>query len=437
MKKSIAGARNGCQMQGAVETIQQIYGAVPIIHSIPGCGISSYLARRSGLVNTGYVEGDEVPSTNVFEKQVIFGGGSRLREQIKNTGKVIKGDLFVVVNSCESSMVGDDVASMVSEAVEQGKKAIHCESTAGFRGTSYTGYVNVLLSLIDQLPALADEKKEIKEKGTVNLFGILPGEDPFFRGNLDVITGLLERIGLHVNRFFGVKDGITELENIGAAELNLVFSKWGVPVGEKLKDKYGTDYLFYSYLPTGPEETEAVLQDITDALKLSSDQLESVIEEEKDRFSYYYGSLWQSFYENNYLKYIGLVGSESTVLQIGGFLKKYVGAQIRFVVITDHFDESETYQKKEDLAELSEEIYYTGDLQEIREIVEGSDIEVLLASSLEREVAEKNHIPLLEISFPIYRQTVLSKTYAGVEGALRLIEDYTSAIVAAGEQKLI
>lgn len=431
MKKSIAGSRNGCQMQGAVETVQQIYGAVPIIHSIPGCGISSYLAGKTAPVNTGYVEGFEVPSTNVFEKQVIFGGGSRLREQIKNTGKVIKGDLFVVVNSCESAMVGDDVMSMANEAAEQGKKVVHCESTAGFRGTSYTGYVDVFLSLIDQLPVLTKDQKDTKEQGIINLFGILPGEDPFFRGNLQVMTELLERIGLRVNRFFGVRDGISQLEQIPAAELNLVFSKWGVPIGEKLKEKYGTDYLFYSCLPTGPEETETVLQDIASVLKISSEKTEHVMEREKEHFAYYYGGLWQSFYENNYLKYVGLVGNESTVLQVGRFLKKYLGAQIRFAVITDHFDESGSYQKKEDLAQFSEEIYYTGDVQEIREIVEGSDIEILLASSLEQEVARKNHIPLLEISFPVYRQTILSKSYAGVEGALRLIEDYTSAIAAA------
>lgn len=431
MKKSIAGLRNGCQMQGAVETIQQIDGAVPIIHSIPGCGISSYLARKAGLVNTGYLEGFEVPATNVFEKQVIFGGGSRLREQIKNTCKVVKGDLYVVVNSCESAMVGDDVITMANEAAEQGKKVIHCENTAGFRGTSYTGYVDVFLSFIDQLPALTDKKKNIKAKGLVNLFGILPGEDPFFRGNLYAITDLLERLGLRVNRFFDVKDGIAELENIPAAQLNLVFSKWGVPIGKQLKYKYGTEYLYYSCLPTGAEETEIILHDIAGILKIDQGRLDHVIAAEKERFAHYYRGLWQSFYENNYLKYIGLVGNESTVLQVGRFLKKYMGAQIRFAVITDHFDESETYQKKEDLAEFSEEIYYTGDIQEIHEIIDGSDIEVLLGSSLERKAAERKNIPLLEISFPIYQQTILSKHYTGVNGALRLIEDYTSAIVSA------
>lgn len=429
MKKSISGVRTGCALQGALRTVQEIYGAVPILHSVPGCGISDYLAKKEGVVNTGYIEGYEVPATDVFEKQVIFGGGSRLREQIKNTAKVIRGDLYLILNSCESAMVGDDIAAMAKEAAEQGKKVIYCENTAGFKGKGADGYVSVFSSVIDQLPALSGREAEVKKKqGLVNLFGILPSEDVFFRGDLDTVTELLQNAGLSVNRFFGTKDGAAELERIPEAELNLVFSKWGVPAAEKLKEKYQTQYLFYPGVPVGPEETEAFIGELKHHLKLPEETLKQELAAQRDRFQYYLKGIEQSFYEHGEFGEAGIVGNESTVLSVGKFLKQYLGVSLRFAVITDAFTEEKEYGLSDTTEGFAEEIYYSGDAEEIRELIEGSEINLLLGSAVEAEAAKRNRLAYLEIAAPAYHQVVLSKSYAGTGGAVRLLEDYMVAI---------
>ena len=125
MSKSIERGRYGCNLHGAIQTITQIQGVVPILHTTPGCGLQHDIAKKIGSAFAAYVQGYEIPSSNVYEKQVIFGGTSRLREQIKNTIKVMKGDLYVTLSGCESEMVGDDSISMTQEIVDQGEKAIN------------------------------------------------------------------------------------------------------------------------------------------------------------------------------------------------------------------------------------------------------------------------------------------------------------------------
>lgn len=56
--------------------------AVPILHSGPGCGQKLWgaLGLDNGCQGSGYVGGHTVPCTNASEKEVIFGGEEKLRE---------------------------------------------------------------------------------------------------------------------------------------------------------------------------------------------------------------------------------------------------------------------------------------------------------------------------------------------------------------------
>jgi nitrogenase molybdenum-iron protein beta chain len=89
VKSTIKNPRNGCALHGALMTASAIRGVTPIVHSSSGCAVQNYLSGHSAA----RLGGLEVPGTNVLEKQVIVGGGSRLREQIKNTVKVMDGSL--------------------------------------------------------------------------------------------------------------------------------------------------------------------------------------------------------------------------------------------------------------------------------------------------------------------------------------------------------
>ena len=39
MSEVIKNPRNGCGLHGALQTVQEINGVVPVVHGNPGCGV--------------------------------------------------------------------------------------------------------------------------------------------------------------------------------------------------------------------------------------------------------------------------------------------------------------------------------------------------------------------------------------------------------------
>ena len=80
----------------AMQTVQAIPGAIPILHAGPGCG-----AKLNGNQGTsGKFSPNIFPCTSVSEKEVVFGGNDKLRATIENALKIIDADLFVVLSGC-------------------------------------------------------------------------------------------------------------------------------------------------------------------------------------------------------------------------------------------------------------------------------------------------------------------------------------------------
>lgn len=428
MQTVIKSPRNGCGLHGAVQTIEEIRGVVPIVHSNSGCSIQNYLANKASGLGNGYVNGEAVFSTNVQERHVIFGGASRLREQIKNTVKVVDGELYIVLNSCESAMVGDDIEAMTRESRGQGEAVIEC-LTAGFHGDSHYGYESVMADIIKKLP-LVKKIEPVKNQKLVNIFGIIPQKDIYFKGNIAAIKQILEDLGITVNTFFGPQNGVEEFVNASNASLSLVFSKWGNAPADQLSVQYDIPKLVFASLPTGPKAVTEFVKRVAEALSLDEEAVNAYLTDNAQQFHYYFKGIAETYYEEAAGKAVALVGDESNVIQIASFLKEYLGATIEVVIVTDYFGKEEIpkNEKSEVLSKLAEEVYFTQDGKEITDILIHSDIELILGSSLENQAAEKKEILNQEVSYPIYDKGILNKTYTGVQGALTLTEDYITAI---------
>jgi nitrogenase molybdenum-iron protein beta chain len=427
MTSFLESPRGGCALHGALRTVQAVGGAVPIVHSNAGCAIQHSLSDR-------YCElGDSlsVPGSNVIEKQVIFGGASRLREEIKNTINVVNGRLFVVLEGCESAMVGDDAGGMAREAAEQGEPVIHC-GTAGFRGDCRRGYERAMIAMIEGAFSLKKRERKV-EKRLVNVFGVLPGTDVHFRGDLEEIARLLEGIGLKANIFFGPGDGVAALALAPDAELNLIFSKWGLVLGENLEVRYGTPKLNFPALPTGSRQVREVAEAIAAKIGVSEETTQIFLEGEERRFRHYFRRALDGGIRVS--GPVGIVGDERAVIQTGTFLKDDLGAEIAVVAVTD-LGEDEPHAA---LRALGGEIYPAQNGREIHEILIRSGVKLIFGSSLESEAAHDLSAPLVETSYPARGRVVLDKTYTGTRGALRLTEDYLSALreFACRKEKLL
>lgn len=435
MTKVTGLQRNSCLLHGALQTVKAIDRAIPIIHSTAGCGIQQYLSGTSlsGNNGSGFTGGLSIPSSNVIEKQVVFGGTSRLREQIKNTIKVQDGDVYVVLTGCTTELVGDDSPAMTKEAQEQGYPVV-LASTPGFKGETHHGYTFAVKSIIHQLEKFTKVNNN-KEIGLVNIFGIIPEQDVFWRGNLEEIKRVLEAVGANVNTLFGLGQGVEQWGQVTSAELNIIISSWGLPIAELLEEKYGIPYVYFENIPVGIKDTSDFIKTVSKKLNIEDKVVDEFISAEEKKVAYYIESSLDSYFKYNYQRQVAIVGDSSLSLGITRFISNPLGLIPEVVIITDDVDEKTQQSIKDKYGNEGIEIIFDGDGKIIRETINNKDIELILGSSLEKNIASELEVPLLKVSFPISDELVLSKGYLGYTGAITLLQDLGTTIIEHEEKQ--
>lgn len=426
MPESLEKSRYGCNLQGALQTITEIKGVVPILHTTPGCGIQNYLSGKAGSGNTGYLKGYSIPNSNVYEKQVIFGGTSRLREQIKNTVKVIEGDLYVTISGCEAEMVGDDIISMTQEIIDQGETAVYYKA-AGFKGDQFTGYEGILNAILTQFPFNTTDSG--KEKGLVNLFGILPKQDIFWQGNLKELQRILGNIGIKANTLFGFAQDIGSWKEIPRAELNIAVSKWGLEAVKKAEERFGTPYLYYPEIGLSEAAVGDFLRSVANQLELDTEKTEHYLAEEKAHFTHALEQIVEAYYDYDFQKTAAIVGDESTVNRYAAFLTQYLGFEVEAAIITDASGEDKRETGDIPAGKYANQVYFTKDSSEVDEIIENSNAEIIFGSGLENRIAKKRGIPNYIVSYPAYNKVIIDRTDIGYAGAVSLLEELGSLLI--------
>ena len=414
--------RHSCALGGALSTVSAITGFVPILHAGPGCGGQVFYGQNftSGYRGSGPLGGVSIPSTNTNEQEVVFGGEGRLREQIRTTLELVKGDTYVVLTGCTVGLIGDDVRAVVQE-FKNGKTRVVYAETPGFKGGSNEGYEIVLNALINQL---ATKKRKIKNR--VNLLGIVPSQDVFWQGNLSEIERILTSLGLEVNTFF---NGIP-LEEAGAADLNIVLSPWvGVTVAENLKERFGTPYIVHT-LPIGVADTNAFVKEVGAALRIKTT---AVTEQEEKRVYQYIDRIADFLIDFDVQLHFATISDAGYAVALNRFLVQDLGWLPSVAVITDQVPEKHRAAIHSTLnlgKGITPKILYESDSWKIWEAVEKEKPAFILGSSLDKDTAERIGAWRLSISFPVTDRVVLDRGYAGYRGATTLIEDILSAIVA-------
>ena len=431
MAYHIDGSRNSCALHGALQVIGAIEGAIPVLHSTAGCGAQHFLGVNRLDAGGETFGAPPVSSSNISEKHVVFGGASRLREQLKNTIKVVEGELYVMVTGCSTEMVGDDIPAMAKEGREQDFPVIYA-NTPGFRGDVHQGYQLAIKALIEQLPALG-KAVEVPSNRVVNIWGIVPHQDPFWSGNLEELGRLLKGIGLEPNLLFGYGQGVTSWQQIPDALLNIVVSVWGDGTAKLLEERYGTPLLAVEGLPVGAAAAR-LLRAVSDRLALDQQRTELFIQSEEKRLHTSLGALADTYYRAGFQREFALIGESAQVVGVSEFLTGTLGLVPRTLVITDNPPE----YAREALSTLLKglvhgdrtELYFSEDHAEITDLVFRGAAELVLGSALEKSVALELGVPFLQISFPVADRVVLNRCYAGYRGAATLLEDLGSEILA-------
>ncbi|MDR2623024.1 MAG: nitrogenase [Methanobrevibacter sp.] len=430
-KNSLEAPRFSCSLAGAYGTTLGICGGVPILHSGAGCGIGQLFGTlyAGGQGAGGNEGGTSTPCSCLVEEHVVFGGENKLRDLIQSTIEIFNGDLFVVISGCVPSLIGDDVDNIVGEF--RNKASIVHVNAPGFKGHSHEGYELFFEAIIDQLLT----EKPVQKK-LVNIFGIIPYNHVFWKGELSTVKKLLASIGIEANIIFTEENGIRNIDSIPSAEYNILLSTWnGHRIVKKLEEKFKTPFITFPNVPIGAKQTAQFLRTVGDKLEVDSELIERFIKKEESwvyRYMEYPGDAIILVRPNSYF---AVVSDTNTAIGITKFLTNELGYLPDIIEITDNPpEEYHELIRKEILDNIDTvvkpEIIFETDTYKIRQNLEGRAFQFLFSSSIEAPTAMEDFSALhISVSFPVYNRSVLVHNYAGYDGGLSLIEDLVSTFV--------
>jgi nitrogenase molybdenum-iron protein alpha/beta subunit len=222
----------GCTLTGAISVTSHVRDAVTIIHGPKGCSHHNVSLLHASWLDNDHALLPELVSTGLSETEVIFGGEELLRQTIRHaSGHEVRA--IFVLSTCIVDTIGDDVVAVCSE--EYGVPVIPVP-TAGFLGGTFHDGVN------NALIALAATAMPCQKDRGINIIGEMNLEYEV-EENYTEVARLLSLLGLTVNLRFVHDVTYDQFARLGAAQLNILRSPALVPVGEYLKERFGTPYI--------------------------------------------------------------------------------------------------------------------------------------------------------------------------------------------------
>lgn len=262
-----------CSMQRAFLQVGLIKDAAVVNHAPIGCAADFSLfnaIKRNSLVRRGQDTLElYAVSTNLQEKDIIYGAGEKLTAAIHEAFTRFQPKVIFITCSCASGIIGEDIDSIAGAAEEElgiPVIPIYCE---GFKSKIWTtGSDTVYHQIVRKLVKPPKEKKN----DTISIFNF---ED------VDAYNPLLAKIGMKAKYYLPLStvEEIGELSEYAAT--GHICETLATYVAKALEEVYGVPEM-KSPPPYGLDWTDAWLREIG-RITHREEQVEKVIAEERKR----------------------------------------------------------------------------------------------------------------------------------------------------------
>ncbi len=223
-----------CTMPGVWRAVSYCRGCAVIFHSPRGCAhVASTMDVTSQFRDfseggTETMEPVPLISSDMRERDGIFGGTDRLRRCIRYTAQEKHPQCILIASSCVAGVIGDDVEAEAREAEEELGIPVVAVNGSGFLGGEYgDGYFAAAQAVISRF-----FKRCPKKAGTVLFLGDNGGPwGPYARE----AGRLLSCFGLRTAGQFPGFVPFSEWDQIPSASLSVILGGWG-QASRKLED---------------------------------------------------------------------------------------------------------------------------------------------------------------------------------------------------------
>lgn len=239
----------GCTLTGALSVTTHIRDAASIIHGPRGCAHHNFSLFHATQLENEKVTIPNIVSSALEESDIVFGGEAALARTLQAVCDRDVAAVFVL-STCVVATIGDDIAEVCSR--DWGVPVIPVP-TAGFLGGTFQDGVN------NALRAVADWAEPCTKSLSVNIIGEKNLEYEVGE-NYAEVTRLLTLLDLPTGIRFVHDLSFDDIPLLGAARLNILRDPALVPVGDHLRQRFGTPYI--SSFPAGFSETLGFISDV-------------------------------------------------------------------------------------------------------------------------------------------------------------------------------
>ncbi|QEN04592.1 nitrogenase iron-molybdenum cofactor biosynthesis protein NifE [Thiospirochaeta perfilievii] len=254
-KESLAGAvsQRACVFCGSRVVLYPVADALHIVHGPIGCASFTWDIR--GSLSSGPELHRLSFSTDLKEKDVVFGGEKKLERALLKLIEEHKPKATFVFATCITGIIGDDIGAVCKKVgLKVGIPVIPVHSE-GFKGTKKDGYKAACDALakivgtgdISQVPKLS-----INILGEFNL-----------AGEAWMIQKYYEQMGIEVVSILTGDGRVEKISKSHGASLNVVQCSGSLSyLAKQMEEDYGIPYKRVSYF--GIEDMSKALYDVAD-----------------------------------------------------------------------------------------------------------------------------------------------------------------------------
>ena len=238
-KPSLAGSvsQRACVFCGSRVVLYPIADALHLIHGPIGCAVYTWDIR--GALSSGPELHRNSFSTDLQEKDVVFGGEKKLYQSLIELIDRYKPKAAFVYSTCLVGVIGDDLEAVCKKVGSEKSIPVIPVQAPGFNGTKKDGY-KVACEALATLVGTSDQKLP---KFSINILG-----DFNIAGELWLLLDYYRRMGIHVNATITGDGRVDAIRNAHKASLNVVQCSGSMMYLAKLMlEKYGVPFMRVSY----------------------------------------------------------------------------------------------------------------------------------------------------------------------------------------------
>ncbi len=254
-KKSLAGSvsQRACVFCGSRVVLYPVADALHIVHGPIGCASFTWDIR--GSLSSGPELHRLSFSTDLKEKDVVFGGEKKLGRALEKLIEQYNPKAAFVYATCITGIIGDDIAAVCKTAGSKVGIPVIPVHSEGFKGTKKDGYkaaCDALATIVGTGDISKVPKLSINILGEFNL-----------AGEAWMIQEYYKRMGIEVVSILTGDGRVKKISKSHGASLNVVQCSGSLSyLAKHMKKEYGIPFMRVSYF--GIEDMSKALYDVAD-----------------------------------------------------------------------------------------------------------------------------------------------------------------------------